>query len=101
MLCRDKNDCTWLDNNLECDDYNIEWDKSSGWFGGDTTSVMGTCDCIEGKVWSDDAIGCQEPGLTGMKIFLIIVIAISALACSGCILCCGILASASPSESEL
>ena len=30
MLCRDKNDCTWLDENLECDHYSIDWDKNSG-----------------------------------------------------------------------
>ena len=30
MLCRSDNDCTWLNEKLECDDYQISWDMDSG-----------------------------------------------------------------------
>jgi len=47
MLCRSGNDCTWLNEKLECDDYQIGWDTASDWFNGDTVNILGTCDCIE------------------------------------------------------
>ena len=58
MLCRTSNDCQWLDSKLECDSYKFGWNIDKDWFDGDWESVVGTCDCIEGRRWSNDQVQC-------------------------------------------
>jgi len=87
MLCRNNDDCTWLDPDLRCENYNIGWSYDSDWYGGD--KIVGSCDCPMGQWWSDDQLQCllASRGLSGISIFFIVVATIVGLIClCGC--CC-------------
>ena len=58
MLCRNDNDCLWIDNGLRCTDYKLDWTMTSEWFNGDTSAIVGTCDCVTAQWWSDDHLQC-------------------------------------------
>ena len=94
LLCRNNDDCTWLDPDLRCERYDIGWRYNSGWYDGDTLSIVGSCDCPMGQWWSDDQLQCLSPrGLSGVAIFFIVVGVIIGLLCltGCCIYACRIL----------
>ena len=67
FLCRSNKDCQWIDDNLNCEDYELEFTPSAGWFGGDTVSISGECTCEQGLFWNDDDLSCDRPNpISGM-----------------------------------
>jgi len=82
FLCRNDNDCNWLDRNLECDRVqDFGWTINDGWFGGNEKPV-GECDCQNGMRWDDDDLRCENwyapwyvaIGLSfGLMVFLFIL----------------------------
>merc|ERR1711971_357954 len=92
FLCRNDNDCTWLDNDLECQKVrDFGWSINSGWFGGE--KPIGECSCDDGFEWDDDDLECEVRGwgrgaaYFGMGIIgFIIFILIAACCCCG--ICC-------------
>ena len=40
LLCRNDQDCTWLDEGLRCIDYKIDWTIARDWFNGDFASIV-------------------------------------------------------------
>jgi len=92
FLCRNDNDCNWLDNNLECQPVrDFGWNINSNWFGGNSRPV-GECGCNYGFEWDDDDLECEVDGpsfgdwfgmgLIGTIIFILIA------ACCCCGICC-------------
>ena len=45
FLCRSNKDCQWIDDKLNCEDYELDFTPLAGWFGGDTISIRGECTC--------------------------------------------------------
>lgn len=82
MLCRNNGDC-WLDPNLECQDYDLDFDINRGWFGGDYLSIIGACDCRAGQQWDDRQLECQQAwsggpggffaGVVGILVILLMI----------------------------
>lgn len=90
FLCRSNNDCKWVDDNLNCEDYELDFNPAAGWFGGDTVSIRGECTCEQGLRWNEDQLSCDRvPQINGsLAIGAIIGIVIAALIGFCC--CCGI-----------
>ena len=38
-------DCTWMDPDLICQDYEMDFSMDRGWFGGDYLAIIGECEC--------------------------------------------------------
>ena len=51
-------DCTWLDEGLRCTDYKLDWSVAADWFNGDASSIVGSCDCLDGFWYAEDQISC-------------------------------------------
>jgi len=60
FLCRSDNDCEWIDDNLSCEDYELDFTPSAGWYGGDVISIRGECSCREGTVWNNGQLSCDR-----------------------------------------
>merc|ERR1711872_521940 len=65
FLCRNNNDCNWLDEDLRCEDYEVSiLDQrrrsiNQGWFGGQFMSVVGECHCQRfGQIWDNQELVC-------------------------------------------
>ena len=58
LLCRSDQDCMWLDEGLRCTDYKMDWSVATDWFNGDSASIVGSCDCLEGFWYAEDQISC-------------------------------------------
>jgi len=61
MLCRNNDDCQWIDPNLNCEDYELDFSPAAGWFGGDTVSIRGECTCRPGTIWNRQELSCYQP----------------------------------------
>ena len=84
LLCRNDQDCMWLDEGLRCTDYKIDWSVASGWFNGDSASIVGSCDCLDGFWYEESQISCVAySSLSGVAIFFIVISVIV----GACILC--------------
>ena len=84
LLCRNDQDCMWLDEGLRCTDYKIDWSVASGWFNGDSASIVGSCDCLDGFWYEESQISCiAYSSLSGVAIFFIVISVIV----GACILC--------------
>ena len=84
LLCRNDQDCMWLDEGLRCTDYKIDWSVASGWFNGDSSSIVGSCDCLDGFWYEESQISCVAySSLSGVAIFFIVISVIV----GACILC--------------
>merc|ERR1712223_1073758 len=80
FLCRNDKDCTWLDDNLECQKVgNFGWSINPNWFGGNERPI-GECSCDDGWEWDDDDLQCEVQyrfgqwlglGLVGTIIFIL------------------------------
>ena len=86
MLCRSSGDCSWLDDDLRCQDYDFDFSVSRAWFGGSFNDIVGKCECREGKVWMDSRLSCED-GWSGMMIFLVVLLATvgGAILCMACL----------------
>eukprot|EP00090_Calanus_glacialis_P028914 TRINITY_DN46358_c0_g1_i1.p1 TRINITY_DN46358_c0_g1~~TRINITY_DN46358_c0_g1_i1.p1 ORF type:complete len:202 (-),score=57.48 TRINITY_DN46358_c0_g1_i1:95-700(-) len=84
-LCRNNNDCNWLDRNLQCEDYELDFSVSRAWYGGDFAAIVGECECQGGMVWDDRELQCQEPSFGGAMVALIICLVLGVMCCC----CCG------------
>merc|ERR1711892_694612 len=58
-LCRNNNDCSWLDRNLQCEDYELDFSVSRAWYGGDFAAIVGECECQGGMEWDGRELRCQ------------------------------------------
>lgn len=92
MLCRNNADC-WLDPQLECQDYELDFSINRGWFGGDYLAIRGQCQCRNGFWFNEDRLECQVAGgfWTGVVGILIILLILSCMGCCcvalGCYIC--------------
>ena len=59
MLCRNSQDCTWMDPSMHCEDYEIDFDISRGWYGGDYLAVVGECECDTWSKWDNWELECE------------------------------------------
>ena len=87
LLCRTSQDCRWLDPNLQCQDYDIDFSVSRAWLGGSFADIVGECECGAGKVWEDSTLKCEAGGWSGMTIFPVVLLAIvgSSILCVCCV----------------
>ena len=102
LLCRNDQDCMWLDERLRCTDYKMDWSVARDWFNGDAANIVGSCDCLQGFMYEEDQISCivsnrteKSPinvmilmfqaysSLSGVAIFFIVI----AVIVGACILC--------------
>ena len=74
LLCRSNNDCGWLDDDLQCQDYEFDFSVSRGWFGGRYADIVGECECRDGLVWDDSELSCEAAGWGGVMIFLFLIL---------------------------
>ena len=73
MMCRTTADCSWLDRSLLCQDYDLDINPSQAWFGGDSASIRGECQCEEGMEWDENLLECDEPMPAGQIVFIVLV----------------------------
>jgi len=64
-LCRNDTDCSWMDEDLRCESYDVSiLDKTRksinpNWFGGHPMSLKGECHCRRmGQIWNDQELVC-------------------------------------------
>merc|ERR1712020_284375 len=53
MLCRNNDDCTWVDQRMQCEDWEIRRTYSPYWFGG-SAIIAGECACPPGMRFNDE-----------------------------------------------
>jgi len=82
MLCRSTQDCTWMDPNLLCQDYEMDFSMSRAWFGGDFMSIIGECECSRGMTWDNWELRCENLFL-GIGIAGILILLAIGLCCCG------------------
>jgi len=68
FLCRSNDDCKWVDNNLNCEDYEFDFTPAAGWFGGDTVTIRGECNCEPGYIWNENQLSCDLRRIGGQRI---------------------------------
>ena len=49
MLCRNNDDCKWIDSSLYCKNYELDFLPDWRWFGGAGARIMGACECMSGS----------------------------------------------------
>ena len=59
MLCRNNQDCSWMDPSMHCEDYEIDFDINRGWYGGDYLAVVGECECDTWSRWDNWELECE------------------------------------------
>ena len=86
MLCRTTEDCSWMDRNLLCQDYELDISPSRAWFGGDLASIRGKCQCRDGMDWDNYELQCQPSWSVGMIVLygIIAFVALGVLICAVC-----------------
>ena len=86
MMCRTRDDCSWMDRNLLCQDYDLDLSISRAWFGGDFASIRGKCQCDDGMDWDDYELQCQPSWSLGITVLfcLIAFLGIGLLICAVC-----------------
>merc|ERR1712013_966626 len=81
FMCRDDNDCNWLDEDLRCENYEMSilaqrrLSINQGWFGGQALSVVGECHCRRlGQIWDNLELVCagSEKLLVGILPFFLV-----------------------------
>jgi len=83
-LCRNNNDCNWVDSRLYCQDYELKFTPSAAWFGGDVASIVGECACPHGMNWNDYELHCQTNFFSGTTLIIVIVIPLLIGLCCCC-----------------
>ena len=87
MMCRTTADCSWMDRNLHCEDYELDLSVSRAWFGGDFASIRGKCQCDDGMDWDNYELQCQPSLSVGMTV-LFCLIAFVGLGIFSAVCCC-------------
>ena len=59
MLCRNNQDCTWMDPSMHCEDYELDFNINRGWYGGDYLAVVGECECDTWSRWDNWELRCE------------------------------------------
>jgi len=87
FLCRNNNDCNWVDSRLYCQDYELKFTPTAAWFGGDVASIVGECACPHGMNWNDYELECRTNFFSGTSLIIVVVIAllIGLCCCCGCL----------------
>lgn len=89
FLCRENNDCNWIDRQLYCQDYELDFQPSALWFGGDAARIVGECACPYGMVFNDREMRCmlapQRVGFSGTSLVMVILIPLLVISCCCCI----------------
>jgi len=85
FLCRNTQDCNWIDNDLYCQDYELDFEPSALWFGGDVARIVGECACPRGMVFNNRELECQTAVFgTGALIAVVFVGILMLLCACGC-----------------
>ena len=59
MLCRSNDDCTWVDQRMQCEDWEIRTTSYNPlWFGG-SAIIAGECACPQGMRFNDNNMSCD------------------------------------------
>ena len=45
MLCRNNDDCTWINFHLYCKSYELDFTPNRGWLGENAARIKGECEC--------------------------------------------------------
>jgi len=90
FLCRNNDDCRWVDQNLNCEDYELDFSPAAGWFGGDTISIKGECTCQPGFRWNEKELFCYRPQQLEGSLAIGAIIGIVIASLIGMCCCCGI-----------
>merc|ERR1719470_173264 len=66
FMCRDNDDCNWLDEDLRCEKYKMSvlsqrrQSINQGWFGGQAMAVVGECHCQRmNQIWDKQELQCS------------------------------------------
>ena len=59
LLCRNDNDCNWIDGRLYCKSYELDFVPNGGWFGGDWARIKGECECPRYLSFDRDDLECN------------------------------------------
>jgi len=84
FMCRNDKDCNWIDQRLYCQDYELKFQPSNLWFGGDAASIVGECACPYGMTWNDYELQCQTNFFSGTTLIIAIVIPLLIGLCCCC-----------------
>lgn len=87
FMCRSTNDCNWLDRQLYCQDYELDFSPSRAWFGGDFASIIGECACPRGMYFDQREMYCRQNFMgssIGMAVIGICVL-VGLCCCCGCL----------------
>lgn len=88
MLCRSSLDCTWMDQNMQCEDYELDFSMNRGWFGGDYLAIVGECECRDGMRWDNWELRCENSFFAMLGGALLVVLLVLLCCCCGC--CAGV-----------
>jgi len=89
LLCRNDNDCNWIDRRMDCGDYELKFTPSALWFDGDFASIRGECSCPEGTFFNDNELRCDQVQFGAILGTLgIIGIVVGLLSCCCCTCVC-------------
>ena len=83
FLCRDNNDCNWIDSRFYCQDYKTTLTYSPDWFGGNA-KIIGSCDCLDGMYFDDDELECRKTMPVGTIVGIVIGVILALLCAGGC-----------------
>jgi len=83
MLCRNDTDCTWLDDELQCQKYTLDFQPDTDWFDGHSKDIVGQCQCGDDMDWQEEELECYVPSLGGGNIALIVVLSLAGAAVMG------------------
>ena len=93
---RTSQDCTWLDENIQCKSYDqLGWNQTSGWFSGQTGAIRGDCECKSGFTFKDKEFRCEPPPppppppVNWQTPLLITAVVIFVILCIVCTIICG------------
>lgn len=88
LLCRNDNDCNWIDRRMDCGDYELKFTPSALWFDGDFASIRGECSCPEGTFFNDNELRCDEiqfGAILGSLAIIGIVVGLLSCCCCTCL----------------
>lgn len=91
FMCRDDNDCKWIDQKLDCQDYELDFTPSALWFGGDIARIVGECSCPPNTVWNESELQCDSNLFLGLTTTILTVVIVLAVLFTFCCCICGFL----------
>jgi len=87
FMCRKTDDCSWMDRQLYCQDYELDFSPSRAWFGGDFASIIGECACPHGMYFDQREMYCRQNfmGSTFGIGMIVICVLVGLCCCCGCL----------------